>query len=200
MVSPTGETGWLRLSSLPAGRAEWVVFLVAGPLAQVLAIAAGLAVAMRSPGPVRRTFGLMVALINAFGHFFYQLVSSLQGGGGDETLLGYYLGIPWPMIAALFGAAAGIGLVVSFYLLPSAKIRLKWGAALFLGTLPIGPLLMYANRQVIVNVDANNPWFRPLLGFSLPVLILGALSLLVIYLVVRKWEPAEAEAEHLTAY
>lgn len=200
MVNPDGETGWLRLNSLPSSNAEWVLFLAAGPLAQILAIAVGLAIAMRARGLISRTFGLMVAQINAFGHFFYQVVSGLRGGGGDETLLGYYLGIPWPIIASFFGAAALLGLVVSFALLPSARIRLKWGAALFLGTLPIGPLLMVANRQIVVNVAANNPWFRPVFGFSLPVLVLGAISLCAILLTIRPWKAAAIETEQPAAY
>lgn len=161
----------------------------------MLAIAVGLAIATRSRRPAARTFGLMVALVNSFGHFFYQVVSSLRGGGGDETLLGYYLNIPWPLISLVFGAASAAGLLAGFALLPSARIRLKWGAALFLGTLPVGPLLMRANGLVIDGVDANNPWFRPVLGFSFPVLLLGLISAIAIFLVVRGWEPKVIEAE-----
>lgn len=196
MVSPNGETGWLRLSALPASNAEWAAFLAAGPLAQLLAIAAGLAIAFFATRPRWRALGLILALVNAFGHFFYQVVSALQGGGGDETLLAHYLGISWPPISLIFGAAAGAGLLVGFGFLPSARARLKWAGALVLGTLPVGPLFMLTNAVIVDQVDADNPFFRPVLGFSMPILLLGLLSLLGIWFVARRWEPPVVESDH----
>ena len=195
MVSSTGETGWLHLSSLPDNNAEWAAFLVAGPLAQLLAIVIGLMMTALASCPLSRTIGLMVALVNSFGHFFYQIVSALRGGGGDETLLASYLGISWPLISLIFGTVSGVGLLVGLGLLPSMRTRRRWVAALVLGTLPIGPLLMLANEFIIDQVDANNPLFRHVLGFPLPVLLLGLLSLLAIILVVRRWKPTEKESK-----
>lgn len=182
----TGQTSWLYLASLPATNAEWAAFLAAGPLAQLLAVLAGLLLALRAPRAHTRTLGLMWALVNAFGHVFYQLVSGLQGGGSDEVLLGQYLGIQWWFITRVFGLVAWVGLVAGLALLSSARRRLIWLGAVFLGTLPAGPLFMLANGAIIDGVDFGNRLFTPLFGFALPVLILALVGAGGIALVSRR--------------
>lgn len=189
-TSIDGDQGWLYLDSPPASDLEWVLFVAAGPLVQLAAVVVGLMLARYGRSSVSRTLGLLLAAVNAFGGFFYQLVSLLRGVGGDEFLLGHYLGLSPVLISAVLGAAFGLGLFIALSVLDTARRRLKWAAALFLGTLPIGPLLMFANRTVIEQVDAGNPLFRSVLGFSLPVFLTGLLCLLLLGLVSYRWEAA----------
>jgi hypothetical protein len=169
-----GSLSWLRLESLPATDAEWLLFLAAGPLAQVAAMVIGFMIARFSRSAVVRTMGFILALVNAFGGLLYQLVGLLRGGGSDETLIAHYLEVSPVPVSAVLAVAFGIGLVLAARTLATWKMRLQWGAALILGTLPIGPLLMRANNMVIEQVDAGHPFFRSLVGFSLPVFMTRA--------------------------
>jgi hypothetical protein len=182
-----GSRSWLHTRSAPASDAEWLLFLAAGPLFQLAAVGIGFIIARRGRSPAARTIGFLVALVNAFGGFFYQVVGLLRGSGGDEVLIGHYLGISPAIVSALLGIGFGIGLVTAFRALETRRTRLTWGATLFLGTLPVGPLLMIANQAVIAQVDAGNPFFRSVLGFSLPVFLAGVLCFIGLAFMTRHW-------------
>lgn len=188
ITAPDGDQGWLHLGSVPESDLEWVLFLAAGPLAQLLAMAIGLAVSRSASTPVMRTLGFLLAVVNAFSGFLYQLVSTLRGGGGDETLIGYYLHVPPLVISTLFGLGFAVGIVLALRSVESWTMAGKWTAAFFLGILPLGPLFGWANGQIIDQVDGGNPLFRSILGFSLPVAVSGALAFLALWLLAYQWE------------
>lgn len=183
-----GSLSWLHLESLPASDTEWVLFLAAGPLIQLAAVVIGLMFARFGRTSTVRTVGFLLALVNAFGGFFYQLVSLLQGGGSDETLIARYLALNPTIVSVVLGVGFGLGLAIAIRALGTRKMRLTWGSALFVGILPVGPLLMIANSTVIEQVDAGNPFFRPVIGFSLPVFLTGFLCILLLGFMLYRWE------------
>ncbi|MGE5529677.1 MAG: hypothetical protein ACM3X6_11135 [Patescibacteria group bacterium] len=113
-TDPNGDRGWLRLGSLPDTTAEWAVFIAAGPFLQLMAVIVGLVLNSLARRQTTRLFGLLLALINSFGQFTYQVIAQIRGSGGDENLLAYYLGVPRAVISILLTAAFAVGLVWAF--------------------------------------------------------------------------------------
>ena len=194
-TSPSGEDGWLHLGSVPTTDAEWATFLIAGPLAQILAIGVGLVIASKARGFRARSVGLLIALVNAFGQLFYQVVGFIRGGGGDEDLIGHYLDVAWQTVAALFALAAGVGLILTLRKLPKRSTRWMWVGATALGLLPLGPLFAVFNAVIVDQVDAANPLFASVGGFSLPVVGLALLSVVGTILLVRRWPQPKGELQ-----
>lgn len=175
-VAADGDVSWLRLASLPESDAEWIVFLVSALLLQLGAIVVGLVVASRATGTRARTLGLLLALVNAVGMCSYYTFSAVRGIGGDEKNLGDYLGVPAILVAATFGIAALVGLSLVLRSLPGWRERSRIGLLALAVILLEGPLIMVANTVVRDQVDAGNPIFLPVLGFSLPVLLATGLA------------------------
>jgi hypothetical protein len=187
-----GVTTWLRMASLPGSDIEWLVFLAAGPLAQLAGIGLGLRVARRADHPVVASVGLLVAIVNGFGHALHQFVAAIQGGVGDEALLAEYAGVAWWVFAGIFGLTAAVGCVAAIRMLPGKATRIRWGAAALVGATIPGPLLMRIQALVVDGVDRGAPMFAPVVGFSFPVVILGAAGMLGLRLLVRRWPLAGA--------
>jgi hypothetical protein len=186
--APDGQEVWLHLASLSASSAEWVAMLAAGPLAQLAAMILGLLLAHFARRETVRSLGLLLALINSFGPALYQLTSTLGGPGGDEYFIAYYLGLSRHFISASLGLASAAGLVLALRELSGWRMRLKWGAALSVGLLPQGPLLMMAYRITQSQVDLGHPLFRPVIGWSLPVAVTSALACLALLVLLVRWE------------
>jgi len=189
-TSIDGRVGWLHMQSPVASDIEWLLFLVAGPLIQLVAIVVGLVIARYGRSSAVRTIGFLVALVNSFSGFLYQVVNLLRGVGGDEALIAHYLNLSPVVVSAALAVAFGVSLVICFRALQSWKMRLTWAAALILEILPVGPLLMFANSMVINQVDADNPLFQSIIGFSLPVFFTGIVCLFLISFMVSRWEIA----------
>lgn len=175
-VSTDGDVSWLRLASLPASDAEWVLFFVSALLLQLLAILVGLVIASRATDARVRTLGLLLALVNAVGMCVYYAFGAVRGIGGDEKNLGDYLGVPAALVAAAFAIAALVGLVLVLRALPGWWERARIGLVSLAVIVLEGPLIMVANGTIRDQVDAGNPIFLPVLGFSLPVLVAAALA------------------------
>lgn len=184
---PDGSSTWLRLQALPDSDGEWLAFLVAGPLAQLFGLGVGLWLARRAHRPTIRSIGLMVALVNGLGHALYQLVSALQGGGGDETLLAEYAGIPWWWFSLTFGLIAAAGFVFALRLLPDTATRMRWGVSSFVGSVAVGPVFMRLQAAIVDGVDRGEALFTPVLGYSLPVILLATASGLGLWMLLRRW-------------
>lgn len=194
-VAATGSDGtvtWLRMATLPGSDLEWSVFLAAGPVMQLLGVAGGLWLASRAVRPVMRSVGLLVALVNGLGHALYQLVSAIQGGGSDETLLATYTGVPWWVFSTVFGLIAAAGVVAVVLRLPGRSARLRWIGGGLLAAVATGPLFRFIQTAVIDGVDRGASLFTPTLGFSLPVLLLAAAGIFGMWLVTRHWPVATA--------
>lgn len=192
-VASTGSDGavtWLRMETLPGSDLEWFVFLVAGPLAQLLGVGVGLWLGVRAVRPTIRSVGLLIALVNGVGHALYQLISALQGGGADETLLAEYSGVPWWVFSGVFGLVAAMGAVAAVRRITGWQVRLRWVGATLLGAVATGPIFRFVQEAIIDGVDRGGALFTPALGFSLPVLILGAAGVSGLWLVTRRWPVA----------
>jgi len=179
-VSATGEHGWLRLASAPSSAAEQVIASVAGPMASLLGVIAGLILA-RSPMQFRwKQTGLMLALTGASVEVLYYLRSPFRVGG-DEFLIAAQLGVSKMAIEIPFALAFAVCLIFGLRESDSWRTRLKWIAAILLGSVPTGLLLMMADGIVRSQVDQGHPLFQPVLGFSLPVIVFNALALLLLW-------------------
>jgi hypothetical protein len=192
LTSPTGSASWLHLGSLPSSDAEWAIMLVAGPLVQVLAAFVGLVIAVRAVNRTARTVGLLLALVNGLSHSLYQVISSIRGGGSDETLLAEHTGLPWWLFAIVFGVAAAVGFVLAVRMVPGGSTRSRWVGAVVLGSLATGPLFMRLQSIMIDGVDRGDALFTPVIGFTFPVIGLAVLSVAGLWLLARRWPVSRA--------
>jgi hypothetical protein len=55
---------------------------------------------------------------------------------------------------------------------------LKWLAVVLLGSIPTGILLVQADGMTRAQVNLDNPLFQPVLGVSLPVILVDGFALL----------------------
>ena len=89
-------------------------------------------------------------------------------------MIAMFLGVPKLAIEIIL--ALGFVTCLSFALreLPSWRIRLSWLGIIFLGAVVTGLLMAISDPLIIAQVDAANPWFQPIIGYSLPVfLVIG---------------------------
>ena len=105
--------------------------------------------------------------------------------GGDEYWMAGQLGISKTFIEIPFGLAFVACLAFGLLELDSWGIRLSWLAALVIGGIPAGALVNYADNLVRTQVDLGNLWFQPIIGFSLPVLLVPLAAVGALYLWVR---------------
>jgi len=172
-TSPDGEKGWFKLGSAP-GKKEFSIMLIAGPLASILGVVFGLCLMRRSRFPSTKQIGLMMALISSFVMSQYYL-RGFSRMGGDEYFLAANLGIHKYVIDIPLGLAFITGFILCLRALGNWRIILKWLGAVILGSFPCGLLLMKANSIILTRVNEDNPLFRPLFGWSLPVFIVNVL-------------------------
>ena len=172
-TSPDGEKGWFKLGSAP-GKKEFSIMLIAGPLASILGVVFGLSLMLWSRFPSTKQMGLLMALISSFVMSQYYL-RGFSRMGGDEYFLAANLGIHKYVIDIPLGLAFITGFILCLRALRNWRIILKWLGAIILGSFPCGLLLMKANSIILTQVNEDNPLFRPLFGWSLPVFIVNVL-------------------------
>ena len=177
MIAPDGEKGWLRLGSSPS-KTEWIIMLAAGPLASLLGVVFGLSLMRWNRNPATKQMGLVLALIGSLIMSQYYL----RGSGGDEYFLAVYLGIPKYIIDIPFGLAFIIAFILGVWTLGDWRTRFKWLGAILLGSVPAGLFLMKANDLVQAQVNQGNPLFQPLLGWSLPVVVVNVIVFLALWI------------------
>ncbi len=186
VTSPEGEHGWLRLASPLQGKMEIFLGNMAGPLASLLGAVLGLILSARINQFRLKQMLLMLALVIGFGMSLYYLRSPLRTGG-DEVDAALQLGISRSWIEAPLAAAFLVCLILGLRSLETGRARWVWLAAILLGSLPTGLLLMQADTLLRAQVNLGNPLFQPVLGVSLPVL--GTYGLVVLLLGVW-WQVA----------
>jgi hypothetical protein len=179
-IAPSGERGWLRLTSAP-GKMEFAIMLIAGPLVSILGVVFGLCLTHWNRNPVTKQMGLVLALIGSLIMSQYYL-RGFSRMGGDEYFLAAHLGIPKYTIDIPFGLAFIAGLIVGLRALGDWRTRLKWLGAIMLGSAPVGLFLMNVDKLVLSQVNQGNPLFQPLLGVSLPVIVVNVIVLLALWL------------------
>lgn len=183
-TSPSGEPGWLRLASLPDSQLEEAIAAAAGPVVSLLGAVSGLLIARSSRASVVREMGLNFALLIALVMTLYYLRSPLRSGG-DEYDFATALGISKLLVEGLFALAFVACLIVGLRNLKNWLTRLKWLGAILVGSISTGLLLAKADEIVRAQVNLQNPFFNPVLGISLPVLLVNILALLALFFWAR---------------
>jgi hypothetical protein len=181
-----GERGWLRLSSLAESKAEDVIATAAGPLAGLLGAVLGLVVSRSGRDPAFRQMGLALALSASLVAVLYYGRSAMRTSR-DEANIAAQLGVARALIEVPLGLAFATCLVFGLRELASWRARLKWLGAVLLGSVATGIPMALADPLVISQVDAGHPLFRPILGYSLPVVLANGLALTGLWIWYR-WQ------------
>lgn len=165
---PDGEINWLKVSSLPSGAMEEATMAVVGPLLGLLSAVLGLVMSRRSRNFTSKQAWLVYTLAISLVAVLYYLRASMRTGG-DEYDVAMNLGIAktFVEIPLAFGYLAC--LVFGLRELPTWRIRLTWLGTILLGTIATGIPMVMLDQFIISQVDAGNPLFQPVIGFSLPV-------------------------------
>ena len=71
--------------------------------------------------------------------------------------------------------------------LPFWRIRIAWLGTIFLGNVATGIPMFFVDDYVIAGVKAGNPFFQPVLGYSLPVFFTILLTFIGIWAWAR-WQ------------
>ncbi len=179
-TSPDGEPGWLRLASLPDSQLEEAVAAAAGPVASLLGAVTGLLIARSSRASLTREMGVTFALLIALVMALYYLRSPLRSGG-DESDLATALGVSKLLIEVIFGLAFAACLILGLWSLDNCRTRLIWLGAILIGSVTTGLLLAKADEIVRAQVNLQNPFFNPVLGVSLPVILVNLLALVALF-------------------
>lgn len=197
ITGPAGEQGWLKLSSPIEGMVENVIATGGGPLAGLLGAVLGLVISRRSRQTRWKQIGLTFALASSLVAVLYYLRSPIRTGG-DEYDIALQLGIAKSFIELPL-AVAFIGcLILGLRELPSWRVQLKWLGTILLGTILTGMPMALADPIVIAQVDAGNPWFQPVIGYSLPVFIVIVSTFFGIW-VWSRWQERTKQLESLGA-
>lgn len=172
-----GDIGWLRLSRYPQGNLNQAIFSAAGPIAGMMAAIFGLWLAYRKNSPT----GLMIALVSSLAASLYYLRNPWRPYG-DEYDIAIALDLPQIAIVMFFALAFLACLGLGLRRLPAWPERWRWLGAAFLGSLLSGLPLNLADGWLREMVNLENPFFLPVLGYSLPVLLIYVLAGLGVWL------------------
>ena len=187
-TAPDGTKGWLKLSSSP-GRIVAAVDDAAGPLASLLSVIAGLLLYRFSGKPAIRISALILALITSLLMTFYYARAGSHVG--DEGFLAASLGIPKMVLDIPLGLAFLTCLLLGLWELRPWKNILRFLGALLLGMIPTAGAMVLFDPFIRAGVDAGNPLYQPLLGFSLPVFLVYALACIGLILLAGKFHSLE---------
>jgi hypothetical protein len=81
-------------------------------------------------------------------------------------------------LALAFAACLAYGLRQ----LPSWRVRLMWLGTVLLGSVATGLPMAFADPLIIAQVDAGNPLFQPIIGYSSPVFVVNILACVGIWM------------------
>ena len=190
MVNPDATTNWLKLISPVTGKMEKVIAPAAGPLAGLFSAVLGLVMSRRNEKTAQKQIWLAFTITSSLVAVLYYMRSPIRTGG-DEYEIAMQLGLTISMIEISLGLAFITCLILGLRELPSWRIRLTWLGTILLGGIATGLLMSLADPLIIAKVDAGNPWFRPIFGFSLPVFLVIMLTFLGLWGWAR-WEHRES--------
>lgn len=175
VVSRSGESGWLRVSSDVSGPVEGALAAAGGPLASVFGALIGWVVGRRSQNETRRAMGVGLVLTTAVAMGLYYARSPWRTGG-DEQDIADALGIArWPLDAGLGGYFAvifGMGLRE----LKPRRARALWAALALVSGPLIGITLAVADGVLRQATARGDPLTVGILGYSLPVALVGVVG------------------------
>lgn len=183
-TAPDGEKGWLKLSSAP-GKVVEALDDAAGPFASLVSAIAGLFVYRFGRKPAMRVNGLVMTIITGLLMTFYYAHSGTHIGG-DEGFLAATLGIPKMVFDIPLGLAFFTCLLLGSRELKTWKNGLRFFSAILLGMIPTAGLMVVLDPFIRTGVEAGNPIFQSVLGFSLPVFVVYCLAIVGLILLGRK--------------
>jgi hypothetical protein len=182
--APDGERGWLKLSSTPS-KVVKAVDDAAGPLASLVSVIAGLFLCRFGKKPAVRVSGLMLTIITGLLMTFYYARSGTRIGG-DEGFLAASLGIPKMVFDIPLGLAFFFCLMLGLRELKTWKNGLRFFSAILLGMITTAGSMVIFDPFIRTGVEAGNPLYQPVLGFSLPVFVVYCLAIAGLTLLGRK--------------
>lgn len=188
---PDGATNWLKLSSLPVGKAEEAAAAAVGPLAGLLGAVLGLFMSRRSIKVTSKQVWLAYTLTASLVAILYYVRSPTRSGG-DEYDVAVQLGITKAFIEIPLALGFVTCLVLSLRELPTWRIRFIWLGTILLGGIATGLPMAMIDPVIFAQIDAGNPWFQPVIGYSLPVFLTIILTLFGVWIWIR-WQQGSSE-------
>lgn len=182
-TAPDGSRGWLKMASKPAKLID-EIGTAAGPLASLFSTIAGWLIFRYGRKPATRSMGLLLAIITSFMMGGYYARSGMRAGG-DEGFLANLMGVPKITLDLPMGLAFLACFILALVALKDWKTCLTWFGACLLGMIPSAALMVLLDPIIQNGVEQGNPWFAPVLGFSLPVLVTYLLMLVGLFFVHR---------------
>ena len=170
VTNPDGTSNWLKVSSMPTDKTEKAFMAAAGPLLGLLSAILGLIMSRRSVRVTSRQAWLAYTLSISIVAVLYYLRAPMRTGG-DEYDIALNLGIAKSFVEIPFTLGYLACLTFALLGLDTWKIRLKWLGTILLGTVAMGIPMAMLDPVIITQIDAGNPWFQPVIGYSLPVFL-----------------------------
>ena len=189
-VSRSGEPGWLRISSALVSPLEEGLAAAGGPMASVLGVVFGLVLARRSRNEAYKAIGVGLVLTTAVAMVLYYVRSPWRNGGDEQDIVDVLGMARWPLDLGLglyFAICCGIGLRE----LKTRGPKLLWMVTALVSGPLVGILLAVADGAVRQGAARGNPLFADVLGFSLPVALVGV-GCVVLLWVWSQWPRSSA--------
>jgi len=186
---PDGGTNWLKVSSLPMEGAEEAFAAAAGPLTGLISAIFGLNMSRRCKKVTSRQTWLAFVLTISLVAVLYYLRAPMRTGG-DEYDIAVNLGIAKAFVEISLAPGYLACLVLGLRELPTWHVRFGWLGTVLLGTILTGIPMAFIDPVIIAQVDAGNPLFQSILGYSLPVFITIILSFIGLWAWARWQEGA----------
>ena len=186
ITNPDGSSNWLKVSSMPTGKVENALMAAAGPLSGLFSAVLGLFMTRRSVKVASKQTWLAYVLTISLVAVLYYLRAPMRTGG-DEFDIAVNLGIAKTFIEIPLALGYLACLALGLRELSTWRTRLIWLGTILLGSILTGILMAFIDPVIIVQVDAGNPWFQPVIGYSLPVLLTVILAVFGVWAWVR-WQ------------
>ena len=187
ITTPDGSSNWLYLASAPTGKTEKAILAAAGPLLGLLSAILGLFVNRRSANPAAKQAWLAYVITISLVATLYYLRAPLRTGG-DEYDIATQLGVAKSLIEIPFALGYLACLSLALRQLADWRTRLAWLGTILLGSILTGIPMALLDPIIINGVDIGNPAFMPVLGYSLPVFLTIALTLVGVWAWIKKYE------------
>ncbi|HSM72863.1 MAG TPA: hypothetical protein VK851_15080, partial [Anaerolineales bacterium] len=179
---PDGAVNWLKVSSLPSGNMKEAIAAVAGPLLGLLSAVLGLVMSRRSMKVTSRQVWIAYVITISLVAVLYYLRAPIRTGG-DEYDIAVSLGIAKALVEIPLALGYLACLILGLRELYTWKTRLKWLGTILLGSIITGLPMAMLDPIIIAQVDEGNPWFQPVIGYSLPV----GLTIVICFIGIWAW-------------
>ena len=184
-----GATNWLKVSSLPTEGMEEALAALAGPLLGLLSAIFGLIMSRRNiKNTSKQTWHAFVLTISLVAVLYYLRAPTRTGG--DEYDIAVNLGISKALVEIPLTLGYLVCLILGLRDLTTWRVRFTWLGAILLGAITTGLPMVLLDPIIIAQVDSGNPWFQPVVGYSLPVFLTIAITFFGIWAWTRSEEGA----------